>query len=41
MLCAQDGGTPLHLAALNGQTATAEMLLGRGASLEAVDGVSA
>ena len=41
VLCAQDGWTPLHYAAAQGRTATAEMLLGRGASLEAVDTVNA
>ena len=41
VLGAQDGRTPLHYAASYGDSATAEMLLDRGASIDAVDEVSA
>jgi len=36
----QDGWTPLHWAALNGQKDVAALLLDRGAAIEAKDDVS-
>ena len=41
VLGAQDGETPLHSAAVGGHSATANVLLDRGASIDAVDNVSA